>query len=672
MPRLKTSICLIILLLVQAASFALYTDGVRMPHKITRPNPDRGPTVAAGLDFSTTLRVRVDGIPVKVELPGSNTPEQIIKVTTHVDDPDEKILYEYNLIKKSVKMTGLFGERIYSQEDNPEMAYIMLERMMGIVRAAFVEIGLNFDPETEELSIDKARYADKIAPGLDLDVVNTEDKVIITIAVADEMASFTYDKKNRLFSCPKDIMFASGYDWDVAAGAEMALADDPYSGIGAAGVTETPISRLFKGKFIRLIPFTGQLIISSIIIIDQKNHFDVYANFKTQPMPRLPEPEITDVSWVDKAAGLVRIEGKGGSPGNPPKIYLTKGDGAGELSDGLSWGSDTWSVTNYSVRLNDGENKINAILRGTSNREVESGDVTVYKGTGDEPDLILLSPRDRQVVWHKNINSIGYNDLKTVIKGKASIGARVKVEGMDVDILQNGSFEETKDISLLEGNNNVTIVVLIGSSSISVNEKVIGAYEFVSNTKSKAYVLRRGDFVFDGNAPSQEGFDLIPYEPNHTGIYTGDGNVTEAVQPNWYSLPKVIKRDLQGNWNNEKFYYATQVPKLVGEDVRKEVAELIEKQEGKPYEIPIHFGKREEGFIFFIEGGQYTPDNDMFYCSELAYWGWEMISAQKGFDFGISRKDTMFPILGYDNPDQCSILPAFLCEKSMGVKKVAQ
>ena len=207
MPRLKTSICLIILLLVQAASFALYTDGVRMPHKITRPNPDRGPTVAAGLDFSTTLRVKVDGVPVKVELPGSNTPEQIIKVTTHVDDQDEKILYEYDLIKKSVKMRGKFGERIYSQEDNPEMAYIMLERMMGIVRAAFVEIGLNFDPETEELSIDKAKYADKIAPGLDLDVVNTEDKVIITIAVADEMASFTYDKKNRLFSYPKDIMF---------------------------------------------------------------------------------------------------------------------------------------------------------------------------------------------------------------------------------------------------------------------------------------------------------------------------------------------------------------------------------------------------------------------------------------------------------------------------------
>jgi len=664
LPHFKTPFKLFICLaiwLVSFSAYALYTDGVRMPHKVTTYDPDRGPVAVAGLDFATILTVNVDGVPVRVELPGAG--ENIIRVTTHIDNYDERIVYEYDRVTGQIKLSGKFGERIYGRNNNPEMAYIMTDRMLGVLRAAFLEIGLGFEPAAKDLTVDKTQYVDRINPALDVAVVNSPDKVHVTVAMGDEMAGFTYDKNARSFFYPSDINFASSYDWDVADGTAMALLDDPYGGVGAADITETPTSIAFKKWYIRVVPFIGKLIISGIIIKEQAEVLHSYADFVVYPMPRLPEPEIVDISWVDKAGGLVRIEGRGGTSGNPPKIYVNN---TRELTDWLSWSGDSWSVVNYSVRLDPGENKINAIIRGTSNREVESGDVTVYKGTGDEPDLILLSPRDRQVVWHEDIG-VFPTGVDIVAKGNISPPTNIQIKGVNIDVDFDGKFNTTKNLTLIEGNNDIPVII-IGSEDTSIVKTIIGAYQFISDTKSKSYVLRRGDFVFDGNARSGSGFDLIPYEPNHSGIYAGDGNVVESVWPGGLSIPSVIERDLKGSWDNEKFYYATQVPKLASEGIRKKVVALIKTQKGKVYELPFHF-KIDNDLIFCIGGGQYTPDNWSFYCSELAYFGWERISAQEGFDFGILRRDTMFPIRGYDDPEHCSVLPAFLCEKSMEVVK---
>lgn len=75
-------------------------------------------------------------------------------------------------------------------------------------------------------------------------------------------------------------------------------------------------------------------------------------------------------------------------------------------------------------------------------------------------------------------------------------------------------------------------------------------------------------------------------------------------------------------------------------------------------------------YQYSIINGHYDEiNNGKFYCSELAYWIWEQISKQEGIDFGIVRQETMFPPIGIDDPDNCSILPAYLFERSMEVKK---
>jgi len=662
----------LIFALLGTAAYALYTDGVNMPHKITTYNPDRKDVIAAGLNFDTKIEALVDGIPVYVRFPSDSDGNKIVEVVTFVNDYNNEVRYEYNMQDSSVKVSNKYGENRYDQNIDREMNYIMLDKMFGIVRAAYAYIGVYFNPEIGELCIDEVNYADKIGSGYDVSAINENGKVSVRIAKDGESATFTYDVNNDLFIYPRNIQFASSYDWDVADNQNMALVDDPYGGIMAASAEDS--LRWFFAGFIRHAPYPGKYIRSAKKIYDQLQEQRRYANFRVSPMPRLPDPEITDVSWIDKSSGLVRIDGKGLYSNNAPEIYVSSGSGPVKLTDPIQKGVDNWSVINYSHRLSVGENRINAIFRATSNREAESGDITVYIGAAGKPDLILLSPRDRQIVWDKEINDSSSKDITIKIKGKISPQASVRIQGNYISTLPDGTFEENELISLFEGTNYLNINIAENFNDVYLSKKIIGAYEYVCNSNASHYILRRGDFVFNGMAVGNESFDLVPYEPNHAGIYTGNGDVTEAVFPGGISIPRVIIRDLKASWDNEGFQYAAQVPKLINEEYRTMVVEIIKQQKDKLYEIPIHSDIKEfnpkQGFTYSIKGGQYTPDNNMFYCSELAYWGWEKIAGENGFDFGVELKDTMFPTRGYEDRENCSILPAFLNERCMEVKKI--
>jgi hypothetical protein len=661
-------IFLLLLLMITTAK-ALYTDGVTMPHKITQYNPNRTDVVAAGLNFDTKLTANVDGVPVSVRFPSEGESVKIIQVKTYVNDYSKEIKYEYNLDDKSVKVISKQGEAVYHKDSDCEMNYVLLDKMLGIIRAAYADIGLYFNPEINKLSIDKAEYANKIDPSYNISVNNSDNKVSILIEKEGESATFTYDFNNRLIIYPNDIQFASSYDWDVMNNQSMALVDDPYGGIAAASVGES--ARWFLSGLARHAPYPGKYIWSAVKIRDQLIELKKYANFVVTPMSRLPDPEITNVSWIDKANGLVRIDGKGAIPSKSPHIYINNV----KIGDNVQVNGENWSVTNYGNRLNTGENKINAINRGTSNREVESGDITVYLGTGGKPDLILLSPRDRQVVWDEKISETIPVLKAVMIKGKTLSGASLMCYGKNINVFSDGSFEKEILLPINEGINNVFIDVHTNLEDIALEKKLSGVFEFTSNIKLVKYILRKGDFVFNGKAVGSDGFDIIPYEPNHTGVYTGNREVTEAVYAGGFSKPSVIIRDLKSSWDNDGFYYAVQVPKIINEEYRSMVAGIIKQQKGKFYELPIHSNKNdfnpEQGFTYSLKGGQYTPDNNKFYCSELAYWGWEKIGEEKGFDFGVELKDTMFPTRGYEDRENCSILPAFLNERCMEVRSFA-
>jgi len=377
---------------------------------------------------------------------------------------------------------------------------------------------------------------------------------------------------------------------------------------------------------------------------------------------------------------LVKIDGKGGNFAVPPEIYVKRGGFTHRLSDGIHWSGDNWSVTNNSVKLATGDNKINVIVRGTSNRELETGDVTVYLGSAGEPDLILLSPRDRQVVWHERISSSEGNAVRisTKVRGWISNGGRISVGGFDIFRDSQGDFDEDRDIYYREGVNEV-LVDSVGISSYVVKPKLTAAYKYENNFKDKAFILRRGDFVFNGSNTDTElfgGFLLIPYDPDHAGVYAGNRQVVEALVNRLFKRPLVDKE-----WNNETFWSATQVPKLVDESVREEVSGLVEQCYAGPveytYDWPIKINLNKDCAYSLV--GHYDgpgveditkPGKGSFYCSELAYWVWEQTYKNRSDDFGIVKKETMFPPLGVDDEKHCSILPAFLYERSMGVKKI--
>ena len=312
--------------------------------------------------------------------------------------------------------------------------------------------------------------------------------------------------------------------------------------------------------------------------------------------------------------------------------------------------------------MKPGHNKVNVIILKADNREVESGDASIYLGRAGEPDLILVSPRDRQVFAGENIGDLKPVSISVPIKGITSCSEIFIDERFSINIKADGSFGDNKYLHIKEGN-NILNIKLIGNREIYITKTVLGAFLFRLGNK-ESYILRRGDLVFNGTTPYEEGvifgIPAIPMDPDHTGIYTGDGEITEAI------FPFVTSNNIS-KWDDDGFYYAVQVPRLVGEKYRKEVCDEIKSKKGYPYKVPIHFVS-ENGLPTTI-AGHYSPGQGGFYCSELAFWAWLKVANINGLDIGIKKVDLYFPNRYNGNDNSDSVLPAYLCEKSMEVRR---
>ncbi|MBU1703804.1 MAG: hypothetical protein KJ922_00400, partial [Nanoarchaeota archaeon] len=414
------------------------------------------PTITQNpLNFSTSLTEVVDGVRVKVQIPGANDASKVIRVTAIEGDASNEIKYEYYLDNRDVKMIGSFGEVTYTASNNSNMYYIVLDRILDLLSAVFAEAGLTYDVDSNQLTIDQNEYTNEIDPGCNVVVSSDSNTVSITVSKNGESLTGSYSLADKTLSYPNEVAFASEYNWDRADGENLAVVDDPYPSVAATGVKAAGLSDTLKSVATRILSYPAELIFSAETLKGQVNQIRSSVNLQTFPMHRLIEPEITDVSWVEKNSGLIEIKGKGGSFGNPPKIYLANGGSAFKLTDSLSWRGDEWRVTNYSVRLGSGENKINVKIFASSKRELESGDVTVYKGVAGEPDLILLSPVDRGIVCDSNINISTSKQIQVRLKGQIGSGYNIAIEGKNVEVDSNGGFDEMKNVSLFEGENDL-------------------------------------------------------------------------------------------------------------------------------------------------------------------------------------------------------------------------
>jgi len=659
-----------------ATTSALYTDGILMPHKITEHDPNRDYAVATNLEFSATLTANVEEVPVKVELPAEEDVPKIIKVTAFYEDPFNQIKYEYNLGDQTINMIGPFGTRNYSinsqSNEEKEVYYTILKIMVGLLDATFVQAGINYDADANDLSINKDKYLDAVKVSSDYNITAIADDVmiLITISKGTESVTGTYNFITETLSLSEDMAFASRYELDLINDT-LAVIDEPYPVAAAAEIGATGVSDSFKRGATRILSFLLDRTWSGKVVKKQWNSIQGAANLLKHPLQRPVDPDISDIEWVDRNTGLIRIKGTANWEDSADmKVYINNA----ALVDSINWMRNEWEVTNYSNSLNSGENKVSVKIEKSDGREVESGDATVYLGQNDEPDLILVSPRDREIFEN---DGIGFPFVETnfQIKGKTTYGTNIKIivnnEEQSVVVDANGRFEEDKSVVLAEGMNEVFISVS-GSGGYLLSKAILGAHKFVVDNKPRAFVLRKGDFLFNGSSTSTEGFAPLPLDPDHAGIYTGDGMVVEAGKDteNWpYFLLRVFRRSLS-KWNNDGFYYATQVPKLISEENRIRVADKIVGKIGRDYEWPIKIC--EQYGLPFTLSGKYTPDNDKFYCSELAFWGWTEVSNQDGFNFGINKEDLFFPMRYIGDDNHNSILPAYLCEKSMEVKRVAK
>lgn len=310
-------------------------------------------------------------------------------------------------------------------------------------------------------------------------------------------------------------------------------------------------------------------------------------------------------------------------------------------------------------------------------------------GTGGEPDFILISPRDRQV-FESSVFPFEKND--TFAKGVVPPGYSLSIGGEDISVNSSGNFNAPINIkNLQEGQNNISISVS-GGHNISFVRSFIGAYKYTNHNKSNAFVLRRGDFLFsdkriDGFIPALKNldflrnlmnvtvstsglpnvfaFDAIPLEPDHAGLYVGDKQVADAL---WGMLRRTNLgwSKGEGNFYIDDLQYVGQVPKIAAESTRAQVAQRATEKTNdssvnSKYDFPFLHGKSLLG--------HYDGPYNGFYCSEISYWSWQNVL---GPDFCIPIEDVMYPFRGENNPSINSILPAYLCEKTMKVKEVAK
>jgi uncharacterized protein YycO len=673
---IRAAFCILMILVVPC--FALYTDGVNMPHRITTYNPDRGPVVVAGAQFFTGVTVEVNGVPVQVDIPGSKQADQTIKISVFPDDVTRNVRYQFDRLTERIVMHDPSGTRTYDygDGDHRDIYFAALNMIQKLEKLAYIELGLDYDPESNELSVDRLKYLSELEISSDYGIVTSTSGDVLTVSVAKgmDLVSFQYNAGTGMFSVSEDIMFADGYILDAIDGAGLYAINDPYPSVAASGVG-APEQRFMKDSssiFSLMIDhcFSSAAIREQTrkVVSAQYRLLVSTQNVVKHPMQRPMEPDITDMDWVDKESGIVRIKGTADRDDkHNMKIYLTTPIGETiVLTDDVIWVGDNWEVINISNECAKGHNKVNVIISRPNGCEVESGDASIYLGDAGEPDLILVSPRDRRVYGSEEIPSLSIMSIR--VKGRTNPGSTIAISNNSIVVDTSGSFNipNWQITNFREGANEINI--LISTPNVVVIPKsIIGSYLFNVKRNSIRYILRHGDFLFNGTSPYEEGFWLLmghpalPFDPDHSGMYTGNGKVTESKHP------EVITRDIS-NWNNDDFYYATQVPKLVSEENRIKVCDRMRSKVGKSYKWPMRF--EEQYGLPGVLTGWYTPEMDRFYCSEVAFWSWERTAVEAGFDFGINRSDLFFPVRYTGIDSYNSVLPAYLCEKSMEAGRV--
>ena len=604
------------------------------------------------LTFSSSLKNLVDGVPVKVEIPGASG--EILRVTVFDGSQADQVQYEYNLRTRNILMRTASSSRTYGPgNDNDRAAYYSILKVMGdMVGSAYAGSGLKFDAGTKQLTIDKSKFVDKIDPAYNVSSSTSGDIISLTVSKGPDSVTGNYDLALGTVSLTEGIAFADSYDWDYQSGTIMAGGG---GGVAAAGVRAAGLD---PAVISRMLCYPIDLMYSLVTLTAQLTAYGVNINTQLQPMPHLDGPEILNIDWADKTTGLISISGTACvERASEMKVYINNA----ELTDPISWSGQNWTVTNYSQPVQAGrDNKVNVIIRKADGREAESGDVTVYRGLAGQPDLILLSPRDRQVVASDTVPVCEF-DLK--VCGKTCPNARISLLNQVVTADASGAFSQElyvdKGAGQLEGENAMPVSVT-GPGTLTLTKNLIGAYKFIVAGRAQAFVLRKGDLMFNGKSGLTGLFDWVVFDPDHTGIYVGNGQVAEAV---W----DTVKTTEINDWNNPGFYTATQTPKLVDQAQRDKVVARIVAQTNKGcrYDIPISLG-RQDALRFSLKGHYDGPGTDnKFYCSELAYWGWTTTAKENGFDFGVKLEDTMFPARGTPDIENNAILPAYLCEKTM-------
>lgn len=615
-----------------------------------------GPTITQkSLNFSNTIKEYIDGVLVGIDFPcGDLSGSNIIRVTSFMGQVDE-IKYEFDAVSGQAKITTKSKTEIYtSSAADPhkrDVYYNILFIMNNLVEEVYSKKGIYYDSKTGKLTFSSA-LSSKISS------VTSGDIFEITVP----SGKYNYDvTQNALSTISGSDIASGGYIWDESN--NMAFVPD--GSVAAGAVKMTAVGAASDNDLVTGVihlPFSARTFQIRLDIFRGDTPEEIY------PMERPQEPSIEAISWVNRNLGIVKIEGMADTYNSKVEVVIN----GSSKADAISTSGGKWTFTNYSYLLHSGENKINVIATSKNGGgQVESGDVTVYLGDSNKPDLILLEPRDRQVKEDEGINSNSEKSIKTWIKGETVQGASLTVKGISITINNDGTFDLPLDLPIKEGSNTISILVK-GSGSLLINKTILGAYKFVNGNRTNAYVLRKGDFIFSkgvgvGGGLLKGGFDWVPFDPDHTGVYSGNGMVTEAK----LNEIKTSLMKTNSGWNGDGFHAATQIPILLldEEQIREKVASIVSSQQTN-YDLP---------FITFFKlslFGHYDGPDGGFYCSELAWWGWK----QQEIDFGIKKKDLLYPpensffegINEDKHTNTSSILPAYLCQKTMKVKEVAK
>lgn len=608
------------------------------------------------LSFSVKIADVIENVKVKVEISKPNDGSAgTIKVISFYGSPEENS-YELNLSNNIVKMSTRTKTEIYTLSDNnlhkKQVYYSILNLMQNLIKRIYSKKGIDYDPKTNTLAF-SPELAKKISAATTGDI----------ISLTTSFGRYSYDVSQNAITVIEGAPIGGGVcEWD--ENNNIKFTPDAVSATGISKGIKAMYSGLENDQTLPLfsvpLPFTFKNFQFRMDVARKDVPEEIY------PMKRPQEPTIEDINWINRGTGVVKIEGTADMLNSRIELVINN-----TKQPVTSTSSKTWTFTNYARPLNLGENKINVIATSRDGGQVESGDVTVYLGDGNKPDLILLSPRDRQVFEETGF-PFERKDFKLI--GNTVPRATILAFGDSTIADTNGNF--TKDFrakDLREGANNVSILIT-GSENILINKTVIGAYKFVNGSKTNAYVLRKGDFTFNKGVGLgmnvKGGFDWVPFDPDHTGIYMGDGKIREAV---WNYMKTSTLRD-DNTWNGDSFYAATQIPILIQNEeqvrsqVTKDIEEYLSQHPNIGYDIPFL-----NIFSFMLLGHYNGPENG-FYCSELAWWGWK----KQGIDFGVKKADILFPPeptfyegLSEDKDTYInSILPAYFCEKTMKVKEV--